>query len=133
MGVSVDRGARGVVIFHGIAGAFLGAVPGAIAALILDRPSASPWFRDLLICGSLGGAFIGAFSCLAGILHEDLRSLRRKLQSSNASDPHMEVAHPAAPPRITGSSDQHPIPPALRGGVAEKHDILVGSGAARPS
>jgi hypothetical protein len=133
MSVAVDRTARGVVIFHGIAGAFLGAVPGAILSLILERPSSSPWFRDVLIYGALGGALIGVFSCLAGILHEDLRSLRRKLQATNASDPHMETALPPAPARFGATAERQAAPGVLRGEVMEKDEILVGVNSPGPS
>ena len=102
MAATLDRTARGTVIFHGISGAFLGAVPAAVLCLMVDKPFANQWVRDLLIYGALGGALIGSLSCMAGMLHEDLRALRRQ-RLNVTNEPHMDKALMPAPAR--GGSD----------------------------
>lgn len=125
MAVSLDRTARGVVILHGIVGGALGAAPAALVSLLMDKPYNNPWFRDLLLCGALGGSMIGMVGALAGILHEDLRAIRRQRQASNAGEPHMERALPPAPPR------SHPdLPPPSFGSSAEHEALVAGSGRA---
>ncbi len=126
MGVAIDKTARGVVIFHGIAGAFLGAVPAAIICMIVEKPLGNSWFRDALLYGASAGAFIGGISAMAGMLHEDMRALRRQRQNTNANELHMEKALLPAPPR--GGSDFHAVPTALRS-VDESDHALAALGA----
>lgn len=124
MGVAIDRTARGVVIFHGIAGAFIGAAPAAIVCMIVEKPFGNAWFRDALLYGSLAGGFIGAVSAMAGMLHEDLRTLRRQRQNT-LNEPHMEKALLPAPPRggSAAASDFQAMP--LRSASESDHALAA--------